>query len=289
MLNEILITIAFVALDLWTITTMLAVGMSLTIHQIIDPLRNVRFTVLMLLTSFFLVPLLAFSLTLVIPMGDEQQTAIILLGAVAGGPFVPQLVELAKGNLPQSVGIMTLFLIVSIFYAPLILPLMLYDVQVDVVAIAQDLILFLFIPLIIGLFIKWRYPDIAVKWQPHLAQTARFSLLLMIIVALVPALPKIASTVGTWLIPSTVLLAVGGTLIGYGLSVRSDPDERKVMTLSTGQRNLAAALLVAAASFSGDTFVMTVVAVVTLTIIMNIIAAEWGRRTKDDPGTTVDA
>ena len=52
---------------------------------------------------------------------------------------------------------------------------------------------------------------------------------------------------------------------------------RKVMSLGTGQRNLAAALLVAAHSFSADTFVMTVVACLVLTITMHLIAAEWGR------------
>ena len=59
--------------------------------------------------------------------------------------------------------------------------------------------------------------------------------------------------------------------------------QAKVMALSTGQRNLAAALLIAAGSFGPDTFVMTMVAVVTLTAVMMIIAAEWGRRAGADP------
>ena len=77
MVDQVLITIATVALDLWTITSMLAVGMSLTVGQVFDPLRELRTTVLALVASFLLVPLLALGLTLVIPMGDEQQTAVI--------------------------------------------------------------------------------------------------------------------------------------------------------------------------------------------------------------------
>ncbi len=100
---EILLTIANVALDLFTITSMLAVGMSLTVKQIVDPLRNLRLVIVMLAASFLLVPLWAILLTLVIPMGDEQNTALILLGACAGGPFIPLLVQIAKGRLPLGV------------------------------------------------------------------------------------------------------------------------------------------------------------------------------------------
>ncbi len=281
--NEILITIANVALDLWTITSMLALGMSLTVSQIIDPLKDLRSVFLALAASFLLIPLLAFGLTFVFPMGDDQQTALILLGACAGGPFIPQIVRMAKGSLPLAVGDMTLFLIVTIFYVPLVLPLLLYYVQVDAAKIAQDLFLFLLLPLIIGLLIKWRYDDLAARWQPHLVRAAVYSLLLLFVSGLVPALPRIVGAIGTWIIPAAVILALGGTLIGYLLSSGGESAARKVMALGAGQRNLAAALLVAAASFSGNTFVMTLVAALFLTITMHLVAAEWGRRTAAEP------
>lgn len=59
---------------------------------------------------------------------------------------------------------------------------------------------------------------------------------------LLPKLPKIISAIGTWLVPAAILLALGGGLIGYLLSLRDKPGGRKVLALGTGQRNLAAAL-----------------------------------------------
>jgi BASS family bile acid:Na+ symporter len=283
---EILLTIANVALDLFTITSMLAVGMSLTVKQIVDPLRNLRLVIVMLAASFVLVPLWAILLTLVIPMGDEQNTALILLGACAGGPFIPLLVQMAKGRLPLGVGEMVLLLVVTIFYVPLFLPLMLPYVHVDAVAIARDLTLFMLLPLILGLLVKWRYTELASNWQPHLSRTSVFSLLLLFVAGLPLALPKITSVIGTWLVPAAILLAVGGALFGYLLSFKDDPGERKVLSLGTGQRNLAAALLVAAHAFSADTFVMTLVACLVLTVVMHLIAAEWGRRTASAPADT---
>jgi BASS family bile acid:Na+ symporter len=278
---ETLLTIANVALDLFTTTSMLAVGMILTVKQIGDPLRNLRLVIVMLVASFVLVPLWAIALTLVLPMGDDQKTALILLAASAGGPFIPLLTQLAKGRTPQAIGGMVLSLVVTTLYAPLALPFMLPYVQVDATLIARDLFLFMLLPLIIGLLIRWRYTEQAVTWQPHLSRFSTYSLLLMFAAGLPPALPKIVSTFGTWLIAAAVLLAVGGALIGYLISFGSDPGRRKIMSLATGQRNLAAALLIAAHSFAGDTFVSTLVACVVLTITMHLIAAEWGRRTSD--------
>ena len=163
---------------------------------------------------------------------------------------------------------------------------MLYYVQVDAATIAQQLFLLLLLPLVVGLFVKWRYPEIAAGWQPQMARAASYSLLLLVVAGLVPGLPHIASAIGTGLIPAAFGLAVGGTLIGYGLTYGKDSRARKVMAMGSGQRNLAAAFLVAAGSFSADTFVMTLVAAVTLTIIMHVIGAEWGRRNR--AGTVVE-
>jgi len=276
--TEILALIANLALDLFTITSMLAEGMSLTVKEIIRPLRNPRQIFLILAASFVLLPLWALLLTWVLPLGDEQKTALILLGACAGGPFIPLLVQMVKGHLPLAAGTMVLLLVVTIFFVPFVLPLMLPYLQVDAVTIAQDLILFMLVPLLIGLLVRWQIPNQAGKWQPNFSRLSMLSLLVMLLMGTIPALPKLLSTLGTFLIPGAFLLALGGWGIGYLLTFGNEPRLRKVVSLGTGQRNLAAALLVAAHSFSADTFVMTLVACLVLTITMHLIAMVWIRR-----------
>ena len=51
----------------FVVTTMLAMGLSLTVSQILAPLRQARLVVLALVANFVLVPLLAFVLTRLIP------------------------------------------------------------------------------------------------------------------------------------------------------------------------------------------------------------------------------
>jgi BASS family bile acid:Na+ symporter len=67
-LNEFVTAVAQLSGLLLVVTSMLAMGMSLTIPQIIEPLKNVRLVVLALLANFVLSPLLAYGILLVIPL-----------------------------------------------------------------------------------------------------------------------------------------------------------------------------------------------------------------------------
>lgn len=278
MLNEILTTIAGLALNLFVITSMLAMGMSLTVQQILAPLRNVRLVVLALLGNFVLVPALALLVTAVFPLGQPQTTAVILVGACAGAPFLPKLAQMSKGNLALSVGLMVLLMVVTIVYAPLVLPLLLPGAQVDVAAIAQSLIVLMLLPLALGLLARWRYADTAAGWQPHLSQASTVSLLALIVTALLLQFRNVIGAIGSWLILGTLVLVVGALVAGYLLSAGGSPADRKVVALGTAQRNLSAALLVGASFGDAETLVMTLVASLVLMVSLIVVGGELGKR-----------
>ena len=93
---------------LFIISSMLAMGMSLTMAQILQPLKNVRLVLMALLANFVLVPLLAYIIILVIPLEQSLQIGLIVLATAAGAPFLPKLVQGAKGNVAFGVGLMVL-------------------------------------------------------------------------------------------------------------------------------------------------------------------------------------
>jgi BASS family bile acid:Na+ symporter len=149
---------------------------------------------------------------------------------------------------------------------------------VDVAAIAQSLILLMLLPLAIGLLVKWRYANMAAEWQPHLSQASTYSLMLLIVAALLLQFRNIIGAIGSWLILGTLLLAAGALVIGYLLSFGSDMPNRKVAALGTGQRNLSAALLVSASFGDAETLVMTLVACLVLMVSLMIVGGEIGKR-----------
>ena len=70
----------------FVVTSMLAMGLSLTIAQIIQPLKNARLVILALLANFVLVPLLAYLILLVIPLEQSLKAGLSVLSTAAGAP-----------------------------------------------------------------------------------------------------------------------------------------------------------------------------------------------------------
>ena len=77
---------------------MLGTGLGLTVAQILQPLKNARLVILALLANFVLVPLLAFVITLVIPLEQSLQIGLIVLATLAGAPFLVMEVRGRQGQ-----------------------------------------------------------------------------------------------------------------------------------------------------------------------------------------------
>ena len=58
-MSEILAVIINLSVLVFVITSMLAMGLNLTVKQIVEPLRNTRLVILALIANFILVPILA--------------------------------------------------------------------------------------------------------------------------------------------------------------------------------------------------------------------------------------
>ncbi|MEI2691499.1 MAG: hypothetical protein V9H69_18080 [Anaerolineae bacterium] len=82
--NELFTIIAQVSGLLGIVGSMLGMGLGLTMAQIVQPLKNVRLVVLALLANFVLVPLLAWGISLIIPLEDCAQGRVDGPGAVGG-------------------------------------------------------------------------------------------------------------------------------------------------------------------------------------------------------------
>jgi predicted Na+-dependent transporter len=279
-MSEIIASIAQISAMSFVLTSMLAMGLSLTIKQIVDPLRNTRVVLLALLVNFVLVPALAYVIQAIIPLDEGLATGLIIVGAAAGAPFLPKLVQVAKGNAAFSVGLMALLMVVTVVYLPVVLPLLLPGASVSPWDIARSLILSMLLPLGIGLFVKARYKEIAAHLQPYMSQISSLAIVLMLVTILGLQYKTILGTVGSGGILAAVLFLVGALVIGLLLGGK-DPAMRSVLGLGTAQRNLAAAMLVAAQNFADDANVLVMVMLVAILglILLMGVAGEMGKRT----------
>jgi BASS family bile acid:Na+ symporter len=288
-LDELFTAIAQIAGLLFIVTSMLAMGMSLTMAQILQPLKNIKLVVLALLANFVLVPLLAYGITLVLPLEQSLKTGLIVLATAAGAPFLPKLVQGAKGSVAFGVGLMVLLMVTTIIYMPLVLPLLLPGVEVNPWDIAKSLIVLMLIPLAIGLLFKSHSPDSAEQWQPMLNKVSSISMLLLLVVGLGLNVANIIDLIGSWGILALLLFIVGSLLIGVVLGGR-DAGVRSVMGLGTAQRNVSAAILVSAQNFGGSaTLPFVLVAAILLLLVLLPTAKRMGARQPAVVQTTAPA
>jgi predicted Na+-dependent transporter len=275
-LNEFFSAIAGISGLLFVVTSMLAMSLSLSVQAMTQPLKNARLVILALLANFVLVPLLAYIIIKVIPLEEPLQIGVILMATAAGAPFIPKLVQGAKGNVAYAVGLMFLIMVVTIFYLPFVLPLLLPGVEINPWDIAKSLIVTMLVPLVIGMLIKSHSPDVADHWAPVMNKISSLSILILLVVGLGLNISNIIGFIGTRGIGAMVLLIVGALVIGMLLGGR-DPGVRSAMGLSTANRNGAAALLVATQNFSGtDTLPFVLVGVVLMLLILLPVAKRMG-------------
>ena len=278
--NELFVALAQIAGLLFIVTSMLAMGMSLTMAQILQPLKNARLVVLALVANFVLVPLLAYLISLIIPLEQSLRIGLIVLATAGGAPFLPKLVVGAKGNIAFGVGLMVLLMVVTIVYMPVVLPLLLPGVSVNPWDIAKSLIVLMLIPLAIGLLVKSHSPDAADHWQPVMNKISGLAILLLLVVGLGLNISNILSLIGTGGILALLLFIFGSLLIGFLLGGH-DPFVRSVMGLGTAQRNVSAAILVSAQNFAGTmTLPFVLVAAILLLLILLPTAKRIGLRSQ---------
>jgi bile acid:Na+ symporter, BASS family len=265
---------ATIAMLSFVISSMLAMGASLTVVQILEPLRNTRLVLLTLSGNFVLTPLCALALAKLLRLDEALGVGLLLLGCAAGAPFLPKLTELAKGNLTLAIGTMVLLMVTTVIYVPITLPLLIPGVSVDPRSIAGSLVVSMLLPLGAGLLLKALFESLAAWLKPVIDRVSNISLVLLIVFITAANIDKVLQIFGTRGILAGILFITLGFGIGWLLG-GAYGDGRCVMALATSQRNIAAALVVADESL-GDpkvTVMVIVVAMLGLVILLPLARA----------------
>jgi predicted Na+-dependent transporter len=176
---------------------MLGMRFSLTVQQILVPLKNRKLVIFPLAANFLLVPLLALGVLFIFPLSEGLSIGLFLLGTSAGAPFLPKLAQVAKGDTAFAVGLMVLLMVVTIIYVPIVLPLLLSGVTINPWDIAKSLILLMLLPLATALFIRTRYEEVANGLLPLMTQATNLSLLVLFVAFFVVYFSELIGVIGS--------------------------------------------------------------------------------------------
>jgi predicted Na+-dependent transporter len=266
---------------IYIITTMLSMGLSFFPKQFLEPLKNKSLILKSLAANFIFVPILTFLILQVIPLQQGLAIGLVLMATAAGSPFMLKLVQFMKADIAFAVGLMLILSIVTLIYMPLVLSILLPSISVNHLSIAISLLVLIFLPLISGTIVKWRYNGIAEIIQPTFNQISNIFIFVVIVLYLVLNYKDFLAVFGTGALIASLIFVLAAFLIGYLLGGPSQ-NTKPVLGLGTAMRNSSAAFVVALANFSSEYNVMAMIIVVYLLsiIIMMIISGEIGKRTQ---------
>jgi predicted Na+-dependent transporter len=221
-----------VAILVFSVTSMVTVGVGNTIRQVIGPLRNVGAVLRALAANFLLVPLVAFAVTRVIALDRPLEIGLLPVASSAGAPFLIKLVEVAEGRLGLSASLLVILLPATVIYAPIVVPLLVPEATVQTSAIAWPLLLTMLLPLAIGLGIRAGWSRLASRMQPITQIVSTVSLIVVVMATVAGNFRAIVELLSGAAIPSALFVIVAAFGIGYALG-GSDPDARAVLGLGT--------------------------------------------------------
>lgn len=261
--------------------TIISMGLSLTIAQITGPLRNGRFVIIALLVNFIVPPILALVLIQLFSLDEPLAVGLLLVSLAAGAPGLPKTAVFAKVDTAVATGLMVFLVVATIIILPIALPLLLTGISVTFWDIASGLVYLILVPLAISLFVRARYPDAAASAQPMFAQASNLSLMILMVLMVVLNFSDVVGLLGSGGLIASLILVILTTAGGYLLGKIGTADDW-VQGLGAGQRNIAAAMVVATMNFGSDEVVMVVVYSLIVLVVLIPLALELGKRRATD-------
>jgi BASS family bile acid:Na+ symporter len=231
--------------------------------------------------NFVIVPLLGVILVRVFAVEPQIATGILLMTIAPGVPFVLLGVRKKGGTMALAAIIAFLFPLLSVLTVPVTASLVLPLGERASLPLGQfvlTLVLFQLVPLLLGVIVAERMPELAAKLQRPL----RLVFLLALVVLLVVLLPKIVRDVaevfgsrGMVTMLCIVLLSLG---TGWLLGAPSAPN-RRTLALGTCLRNIGLCATVATGAFADEPRVASAVLVYLLVqIIVSSVAGAIFKR-----------
>ena len=244
---------------LFTVSNLFALGLQVKMPEMIEALKNKKGMALIFVWGWVLGPALGYLITRALPLAEPYAIVLLLSSLAPCAPFLPLMVVKAKGDVGFTGAFIPLVMLGAVVFIPLIGPLFVKGLTVSAGPLATSLLLTILLPMIIGLIIRHYAGTVTTKIFPAVNAFARLITLVMIVLALVLFARPMLETVGSFALLAATLHMVGMGLITYRFGFGLKQNQRSVMALGMGTRNLAAILAAAFAIPNVDPRIITMI------------------------------
>ena len=237
------------ALVVAVVATVLTLGLSMTMGEVLASVRRRRLFVALILVNVLVIPVLAWAIATAMPLSRAQTAAMLVSTAGAGGAGGLKATQLARANLPLAVTLVIALQLTNLVVLPAWLHVALPAATIETAPLLARLVGLILVPLALSMLVRARWPGSARLVGP-LVRLCDVSIVVALVAGVVSTRMQIAAAMHGWFIPSA-LLVVGVAMAMGALPGRRVRADRDTGALVSGMRFAALALIVIGAQ-SGD-------------------------------------
>jgi bile acid:Na+ symporter, BASS family len=272
---NILVTITLIEM-------MVLVGLRVTFAELAQTAGNLQLIARAAVANYVLVPAVTVALLILFNVGAMVAAGFLVLAVCPGAPYGPPFAAIARANVPVAVGLMAILAGTSTIISPALLHVLLPWVaggaapQIDLIGMLGALLATQLLPLLVGLTMKHRRPQLADRLL------APFELVSKVLNLSVAGL--ILGTQFSMLMDISIagfagmlILLVASLVIGW-IAGGPGRDDRRTMALTTSLRNVGLGLVIVTGNFAGTPAVSAALAYGIVEVLGSLAVALWWAR-----------
>ena len=228
---------------LFVVSTMLSVGLLLSVREIVSALDDRRWLARALLANLVLLPAMAIAAAWLLQLDAVLSAAMLVLATAPGGPALVKLAALARGDAALAVGLLVVLLVAGVVSQPLLL----------------------------GLQLRVRLPRHADRLQFYMQKLSTVSMLLLVTLLPIQHWQELQDIARGGAFPAAALFIALAACCGWLLG-GPHAAPRRMLSLSCGQPNLAAAMMIASQNFKDPrvALMLLVILLASLPIVVSL-------------------
>jgi len=257
-------------------------GLSLTLQQILAPLRRVWVLVATVIANSLLAPLVGIGVCHALPLSTESRVGVELAVMAAAGPVGMKAAELSKrADMAMALSFTIALQVVNIVAAPLWAKQIVTGATVDPWTIVKDLLLLVLLPLVVGQVLRARHGEHAEDWKGGLEKVSNIALLAAIVVGLAVNWKLFTSAIGSWVIAASAVIVIVCMALGWLAGRVGDSHAAITISMVAGMRFTPVGLIVIATVLHNDGAYLIPALIFSLvcTVIPIVAGLEIGRAT----------
>jgi BASS family bile acid:Na+ symporter len=259
----------------FTVSNLAAMGLQVRMPEVMAALRNKTALALIFVWGWVVGPAVGLLIARVLPLAEPFVVVVLLASLAPCAPFLQQMVGKARGDMGFAGALIPLVAVGTVVLMPLMAPLLIKGLTISTWALAKPLLWTILLPLVVGAMIRHFADTTATKLFPPVKGLALLSTLLTILWCLVIYGRGMLNTAGSFALLSMTLFMVGMGLITYRFGFGMKQNQRSVMALGMGTRNVAAVLAAALAIPNADERIVVMTIMWTL---WSVVLAAMGAK-----------